>query len=625
MIAALWTVNAQPAVALCAAVSAGICGLVAWRHGRASVSMGVSSHSEPRAAGLTDLAPLLEGMPDPALLIDADGRIAGSNAAARRQMQFEAAGLFLSSILRHPDLLDAVQAAIHDAATRTVEYEIASQVEQRTRCYVAPVTWGEKRAALMVFHDQTARISTERMRADFLANASHELRTPLASLTLLIETLAGPARDEPVERDRFLRMMQVQAERMRRLIDDLLSLSRIELDEHVPPSDRADLSQVAREVVDTLTPVAAERQVRLKLIEPSARPLVVGERFQLAQVVQNLVDNAVKYSDPGGEVEIEIGLADSREDVMAKAGRRWEEAGRIALLTPAPAPNRAYAYVRVTDAGPGVARRFLPRLGERFFRVEREMGAEEAVRALGSPSSSTYTTAIAAGCLWKASPARARPSPLTSSARPPDGLWLVVFHISVAEAAYDHRGRLEAHGLAPKRTFRRVWGMEFSGVEAERGSGLSMAAPVVKSAAGSIAGAPVKVSARDVNVFYGEKQALFDVSIDIPDGAVTAFIGPSGCGKTTFLRCINRMNDTIDNCRITGSLEIEGKNAYARNVDPVVLRTASAWCFKSRTRFRSRSTKTSPTARASTPWPSPSRIWTRSWKSHSSALVCGPR
>jgi two-component system phosphate regulon sensor histidine kinase PhoR len=383
VIAALWTVNSQPAVALCAAVSAGVCGWVAWRLGRTGGALEIAAAPEARSAGLADLTPLLEGMPDPALLIDADGRIAGSNAAARRQMQFEAAGLFLSSILRHPDLLDAVQAAIHDAATRTVEYEIASQVEQRTRCYVAPVTWGEKRAALMVFHDQTARINTERMRADFLANASHELRTPLASLTLLIETLAGPARDDAVQRDRFLRMMQVQAERMRRLIDDLLSLSRIELDEHVPPSDRADLNQVAREVVDTLAPVAAERQVRLKLIEPSTRPLVVGERFQLAQVVQNLVDNAVKYSDPGSEVEIEIGLADSREDVMAKAGRRWEDAGRIALLTPAPAPNRAYAYVRVTDAGPGVARRFLPRLGERFFRVEREMGAERGGTGLG--------------------------------------------------------------------------------------------------------------------------------------------------------------------------------------------------------------------------------------------------
>src|SRR5690606_14126473 len=190
-------------------------------------------------------------------------------------------------------------------------------VDRHTRCYVAPMTWGVERAAMLVFHDQTARISTERMRADFLANASHELRTPLASLTLLIETLAGPARDNAADRDRFLAMMLVQAQRMRRLIDDLLSLSRIELDEHVPPSDRADLREVAREVVDTLEAVAGERNVRLVLNAPAKPVPVVGERFQLNQVVQNLVDNAVKYSPEGGEVRIELGVAGDREDVIA--------------------------------------------------------------------------------------------------------------------------------------------------------------------------------------------------------------------------------------------------------------------------------------------------------------------
>jgi two-component system phosphate regulon sensor histidine kinase PhoR len=220
------------------------------------------------------------------------------------------------------------------------------------------------------------------MRADFLANASHELRTPLASLTLLIETLAGPARDDAPERDRFLSMMQVQADRMRRLIDDLLSLSRIELDEHVPPSDRANLSQVALEVADALAPVAKERGVAIKVV--SGEPVtVVGERFQLAQVVQNLIDNAIKYSPDGSSVEVEIGQAESREAVITAAGRRWPEAGRIALLTPAPVADRSYAFVRVTDSGPGVARRFLPRLGERFFRVEREMGAERGGTGLG--------------------------------------------------------------------------------------------------------------------------------------------------------------------------------------------------------------------------------------------------
>ncbi len=124
---------------------------------------------------------------------------------------------------------------------------------------------------------------------------------------------------------------------------------------------------------------------------------------------------------------------------------------------------------------------------------------------------------------------------------------------------------------------------DFSATGADRSQvppALAMSAPTVKTAAGSIAGAATKVSARDVNVFYGDKQALFDVSIDIPDRAVTAFIGPSGCGKTTFLRCINRMNDTIDGCKVTGTLQIEGKDAYGKNVDPVVLRTRVGMVFQ---------------------------------------------
>jgi two-component system phosphate regulon sensor histidine kinase PhoR len=338
---------------------------------------------EIELVGLAELAPLLEALPDPALLVDESGRIAGSNAAARRQMQFEMRGQFLSSILRQPDVLDAANAAVRLGETGSVEYETSAQVERHTRCYVSPVTWGSERAAMLVFHDETARITTERMRADFLANASHELRTPLASLTLLIETLAGPARDDAAERDRFLKMMQVQADRMRRLIEDLLSLSRIELDEHIPPSDRADLAVVARETIDAHAGVAEERGVRITLNIPGGPVQVVGERFQLTQVVQNLVDNAVKYTPRGGVVTVEVAAGGDREDTIAKSGRRWPEAGRIALLTPAPAANRSYAYVRVEDSGPGVARRFLPRLGERFFRVEREMGDERGGTGLG--------------------------------------------------------------------------------------------------------------------------------------------------------------------------------------------------------------------------------------------------
>lgn len=363
-------------------VLAGVACYAALREARRFI---ITSRSDDaaEAAELSELAPLLEALPDPALLIDDEARIVGSNAAARQQMQFEARGQFLTSVLRHPDVLEAVQAATNDGETRAVEYETTGQVEHHTRCYVAPVNWGGQHAAMLVFHDQTARISTERMRADFLANASHELRTPLASLTLLIETLAGPARDNAADRDRFLAMMQVQADRMRRLIDDLLSLSRIELDEHVPPSDRADLIDVTREVVDALMPVAAERNVTIRINAPDASVNVVGERFQLAQVVQNFVDNAIKYSPPGGEVLVEIGEGGDREETCARAGRRWDGAGRVAILTPAAAANLSYAYIRVEDAGPGIEEHFLPRLAQRFFRVERELGNERGGTGLG--------------------------------------------------------------------------------------------------------------------------------------------------------------------------------------------------------------------------------------------------
>jgi two-component system phosphate regulon sensor histidine kinase PhoR len=381
-LAALLTIGEQPFAGLLAAGAGAASAWAGWRQRPSLRAAPVERREEIVIVGLRDLTPLLEALPDSALLIDLEGRIAGSNAAARAAFQFEAAGLFLSAILRHPALLDAVQAA-YDGDTRTVEYDTSDQVEQHVRCYVAPVHWGDEKAALIVFHDQTARINTERMRADFLANASHELRTPLASLTLLIETLNGHARDNPEEREHFLGMMQVQADRMRRLIDDLLSLSRIELDEHVPPFDRADVSQVAREVVDALAPVAKEKGVNLVHSGADNPAPVVGERFQLTQVIQNLVDNALKYAPAGSNVAVIVGVAESREEAAQLAGRRWDEAGHISLLTPAPTANRGYAFVRVEDSGPGIARRYLPRLGERFFRVEREQGAERGGTGLG--------------------------------------------------------------------------------------------------------------------------------------------------------------------------------------------------------------------------------------------------
>lgn len=343
---------------------------------------GASAMAAPVTPRLSELAPLLEAMPEVAMLIDREGRVAGANREARRQLQFEAAGLRLSSIIRHPEVLEAARAAAEDGVTRAVEYASGGQVEEHFRVYVAPVEWGPESAALMVFHDQTTQILTERMRAEFIANASHELKTPVTALSLMIETLAGAAREDAEARDRFLPLMQQQADRMRRLIEDLLSLSKIELNEHVPPTDRADLALVAEEASNALAGVARRRNVTIELAPNRSGLPVVGDRFQLVQVVQNLIDNAIKYSPEGGVVHVEFGAANSRDDVVAEAGRRWEDASRVALLTPPPSRG-GYAYLRVTDHGPGIARRHLPRLTERFFRVEQEEQAQYFGTGLG--------------------------------------------------------------------------------------------------------------------------------------------------------------------------------------------------------------------------------------------------
>jgi two-component system, OmpR family, phosphate regulon sensor histidine kinase PhoR len=231
-----------------------------------------------------------------------------------------------------------------------------------------------------VFRDETHFHQVERTRADFLANASHELRTPLATLSGFIETLRGHARDDPGARERFLSIMQAQAGRMSRLIDDLMSLSRIELNEHVPPADEVDLALCVTDVLDAMTPLARERDVTLEPVLPAKRAArVIGDRDQITQVVQNLIDNALKYSPAGVAVRIAVESGLSAE--AAAAGLR-PAAVRLSLLTPDLA-GETYAALRVSDQGPGIARENLPRLTERFYRVEGQKSGERSGTGLG--------------------------------------------------------------------------------------------------------------------------------------------------------------------------------------------------------------------------------------------------
>jgi two-component system phosphate regulon sensor histidine kinase PhoR len=236
------------------------------------------------------------------------------------------------------------------------------------------------RLALLTFHDETEVRRVERTRVDFLANASHELRTPLASLSGFIETLRGHARDDVAARDKFLGIMQAQADRMARLIADLTSLSRIELDEHVPPRGVVDLGLLVGEVVEAAAPLGAQRGVKLDWRPCAACSVAVrGERDQIVQVVQNLLDNAIKYSPDGASVRIEMqsGLSDT-----AAAGVASDVVPRLSLVAPDPS-GESYAALRIADLGPGIARQNLPRLSERFYRVDGQKSGARSGTGLG--------------------------------------------------------------------------------------------------------------------------------------------------------------------------------------------------------------------------------------------------
>jgi two-component system phosphate regulon sensor histidine kinase PhoR len=336
-----------------------------------------------------DFAAVVNALPDPILVVigNTPEDIAGrryifANPAARELLRLEQDQGLLVSAIRDPQVLEAVDEALFAGVAAERVYETAGVQLRVHRVQTRPLDPGPEGApmAVLAFRDETELRQVERMRVDFLANASHELRTPLASLAGFIETLRGHARDDASVREKFLRIMQSQAERMNRLIDDLMSLSRIELNEHVAPDDAVDLTLAVRDAVDAVTPMARSRGVLFAPLAPGAAGAwITGDRDQVHQVVQNLVDNALKYSAEGDTIRatIETGLT-WRE---ASAGVRTD-AARLSLLAPDHGAE-TYSVVRVSDEGIGMPREHLPRLTERFYRVEGQKSGEREGTGLG--------------------------------------------------------------------------------------------------------------------------------------------------------------------------------------------------------------------------------------------------
>ncbi len=296
------------------------------------------------------IASLIGGLPDAAIVLDAAGGVIAFNDAARFIAPALRQGEPALISLRMPELVDAVRRASKSREPQRVEFFERVPLDRWFEAFVVPVKlagvagWRAD-VLLMTFNDLSPLRRVEEMRADFVANASHELRTPLAALLGFIETLQGPAKNDPAAREKFLAIMQGQATRMARLIDDLLSLSRIELNAHLQPNTPVDLAPIVRQVADGLQTLARDRSVAIKLTMPQEALIVLGDRDELIRALENLVENALKYGEAGKRVEITLGPAQTR----------------------AGAPE---ARIAVRDHGPGIAPEHLPRLTERFYRVD---------------------------------------------------------------------------------------------------------------------------------------------------------------------------------------------------------------------------------------------------------------
>ena len=309
---------------------------------------------------------LIEALPDPILLVDSLLMVVQANTAARRSFAIAELPVHVGLVLRDPGLLAALGAALDGKSSSDLTFRPVIDQRKQFAAHIERVDLPEGRGgALLALREETEQVMIERMRSDFVANASHEIRNPLASLVGFIETLQGPAKDDPEARDTFLAIMAEETARMTRLVDDLLSLSRIELAADQPPAETCDVTEIIDRVLDSTRPFAARHEVTLVHRGATTLPAVQGTPDQLHQLFANLVDNAVKYGGAKKTVVIET-----------------------SLLDPAPASGGALAgrravSIAVTDQGPGIAPEHIPRLTERFYRVDKARSRHAGGTGLG--------------------------------------------------------------------------------------------------------------------------------------------------------------------------------------------------------------------------------------------------
>ena len=306
------------------------------------------------------LSALVDALPDPALLLDIDSRVMAANPAVQGVFGHVFVGAHIGRSARHPELAAAIKSALATEQKAIFELALKGAAERRLDGAVSLLPGFNAGApvVLVILQDISEREALSRMRMEFVANASHELRTPLAALSGFVETLRGPAKDDAAAREKFLGIMGEQAQRMTRLIDDLLLLSRMEMRAHLPLTTAADLNHVASESVRLATAQAQRDGAIVRLDLTNADTKLAGDHDELIQAAQNLLQNAIKYGRAKGTVTV-------------KTVRETDRRGMAVLR------------LSVTDDGPGIAAEHLPRLTERFYRVSTSASREKGGTGLG--------------------------------------------------------------------------------------------------------------------------------------------------------------------------------------------------------------------------------------------------
>lgn len=306
--------------------------------------------SDPAAA-------LLETIPIPVVMIAPDETVTAINEPAQRLIGAHMMGRHYITALRQPNLIDKVQQVIRDGETASARF--LGREAGRDTVHQVQIA-ATRSGTVLSFTDMTATEDIGQFRRDFVANVSHELRTPLTALTGFIDTLNGPAKDDPEAQKRFLSIMKREAGRMTRLVDDLLSLSRVEAEGRVRPSDEVSLSAVLIATIANLEPVLDQTGSQIEVDDQSGAALVLGDPNQLRQVVSNLIENAAKYGGKDGEIQISL-----TEPVYDTALRTES----VRLI--------------VKDNGPGIAEHHIARLTERFYRVDSHRSRQIGGTGLG--------------------------------------------------------------------------------------------------------------------------------------------------------------------------------------------------------------------------------------------------